>query len=203
MTVDEELTLLEDNLRKLKVEYDVYFAGGVKKPPEDLEWRVRNVIKKHSDGRALNFQQQFRYNTVAQKYAVFSDLWRRKLKIREEGYRRPQDALLAIQGLRSEEEHAAAAALGLAGKGSGRRSRPPQFAFADPRAELDKAQSLYQALAEARRRAGVPPGPGFDSFQEFLAKKTSEIRSQFGCASVEYSIEQENGQIKLKARGKK
>ena len=201
MTPDEELTLLDENIRKLKIEYDVYFAGGAKKPPEDLEWRVRNVIKKFSDGRAFTMQQQFRYNTIAQKYAVFSDLWRRKLKIKEEGYRRPQDALLAIQGLRPEEEHAAAEALGLAEKGSGHRSMP-QFEFADPSAELAKAQVLYDAVAEARRRAGVAPGPDFDSFREFLSKKTTEIRSQFGCASVEYSIELEDGQVRLKARGK-
>lgn len=202
MTVDEELTLLDDNIRKLKVEYDIYFAGGVKKPPEDVEWRVRAVIKKYSEGRNFTFQQQFRYNTLAQKFAVFSDLWRRKLKIKEEGYRRPQDALLAIQGMRSEEEQTAAAALGLEDKGSARRSQLPPFEFADPVAELGHAQVLYQALVEARRHAGASPAPGFDSFREFLSKKTSEIRAQYGCAKVEYSLELEDGQIKLKARGK-
>ena len=40
MTVDEELNLLEDNMRRLKVEYDVFFGGGSKKPPADTEWRV-------------------------------------------------------------------------------------------------------------------------------------------------------------------
>jgi len=202
LTVDEELGLLEDNIRKLKIEYDVYFAGGAKRPPEDVEWRVRSAIKKYSEGRSLTFQQHFRYNTLAQKYAVFSDLWRRKLKIKEEGYRRPQDALLAIQGLRPEEEQAAAAALGLVDKRTAQLSNLPQFEFAEPHAELDKAQVLYQALVEARRRVGVAPGPDFDSFREFLSKKTTEVRTQFGCSSVEYSIELESGQVKLKARGK-
>ena len=202
MTVDEELTLLDDNIRKLKVEYDVYFAGGVKKPPEDVEWRVRATIKKYSEGRKLNMQQMFRYNTLAQKFAVFSDLWRRKLKIKEEGYRRPQDALLAIQGLRPEEEQAAAAALGIVDKGTGQPSNQPQFEFAEPHAELDKAQVLYKAVAEARLRAGAGPGPDFDSFRDFLTKKTTEIRTQFGCSRVEYSIEMESGQVRLKARGK-
>jgi hypothetical protein len=201
VTADEELSLLEDNIRRLKVDYDVYFSGGTKKPPEDVEWRIRNVLKKYSDARSLTMQQQFRYNTLAQKYAVFSDLWRRKLKIKEEGYRRPQDALLAIQGLRPEEEHAAAEALGLVEKGAAQRWKT-QFEFSDPTAELDKAQALYQAVVEARRRTGVPPGPEFDSFHEFLSKKTTEIRSQFSCASVEYSIELEDGQVRLKARGK-
>jgi len=203
LNLDEELGLLDDNLRRLKIEYDIYFAGGAKKPPEDVEWRVRSVIKKYSEGRNLTFQQQFRYNTLANKYAVFSDLWRRKLKIKEEGYRRPQDALLAIQGLRTEEEQAAAAALGLVEEKTVPPSNLPQFEFAEPQAELDKAQVLYQALVEARNRAGVAPGPDFDSFREFLSKKTTEVRTQFGCSSVEYSIELEDGQVRLKVRGKK
>jgi hypothetical protein len=197
VTTDEELTVLEDNIRKLKVEYDVYFSGGAKKPPEDIEWRVRTTIKKYSEGRHLNYQQQFRYNTLAQKYAVFSDLWRRKLKIKEEGYRRPQDALLAIQGLRPAEL-AAASAMG----DKARRSTLPPFEFADPQSQQDQALILYEALVDARRRAGVAPDPGFDSFRDFLSRKTTEIRSQYGCASVQYSIETEGGQVKLKARGK-
>ena len=201
MTADEELILLDDNIRKLKIEYEVYFAGGVRKPPEDLEWRIRNVLKKFSDGRALTIQQQFRYNTLAQKFAVFSDLWRRKLKIKEEGYRRPQDALLSIQGLRPEQEQAAAQALGMV-EGAPAPGAGPQFEFADPLADPAKAQLLYETLIEARRQSGSSPGPSFDSFREFLSKKTTEIRTQFGCSSVEYSVELEEGQVRLKARGK-
>jgi hypothetical protein len=202
VTVDEELVLLEDNIRKLKIEYEVYFAGASKKPPDDLEWRVRAAVKKFSDGRALNFPQQFRFNTLAQKYAVFSDLWRRKLKIKEEGYRRPQDALLAIQGLRPDEAHAAAEALGHSARRA-RRSKAEPFVFSDPPAELEQAKTLYQALMEARRRAGAASGANFDSFHEFLCKKTAQIRAHYGCASVKYSIELEKGHVKLKARGKK
>jgi len=110
--------------------------------------------------------------------------------------------LLAIQGLRPEEEQAAAAALGLVDKRTAQLSNLPQFEFAEPHAELDKAQVLYQALVEARRRVGVAPGPDFDSFREFLSKKTTEVRTQFGCSRVEYSIELESGQVRLKARGK-
>lgn len=200
MTTDEELSVLEDNIRKLKIEYDVYFAGGTKKPPEDIEWRVRTAIKKHSEGRHLTFQQHFRYNTMAQKYAVFSDLWRRKMKIKEEGYRRPQDALLSIQGLREAEELDAASALG--GRFSARRSSLPPFEFADPQTQQDQALVLYEALTDARRRAGVSSVPSFESFREFLSRKTSEIRAQYGCASVQYSVEMEAGQVRLKARAK-
>ena len=49
MTAEEEITLLDDALRRLKVEYDVFFGGGSRKPPLDLDWRVQSLIKKYSD----------------------------------------------------------------------------------------------------------------------------------------------------------
>ena len=98
LTVDEELNVLEESVRRLKIEYDVFFGGGSKKPPSDTEWRVQNLIRKYSDSAKLSFPQRFKYNGIAQRYALFSDLWRQKMKIKEEGYRRPQDAVLGISG---------------------------------------------------------------------------------------------------------
>lgn len=66
MTVDQQIDYLDDSLRRLKVEYDMYFGGGVKKLPMDLEWRVQGLIKKFSDSQKLSFQQRYRYNTLAQ-----------------------------------------------------------------------------------------------------------------------------------------
>src|SRR5262250_1727426 len=103
MTVDEELTLLESQLRRLKIEYEVFFNNPQKKPPSDLEWKVLALLRKFSDGSRMSFSQRFRYTELAQRYAIYSDLWRKKSRIREEGYRRPQDALLSVQGVRPEE----------------------------------------------------------------------------------------------------
>ena len=107
MTTDEELNVLETQLRRLKIEYEVYFSNPTKRPPTDIEWKVLSLLRKFSDGGRMNFSQRYRYNEMAQRYAVYSDLWRKKSRIREEGYRRPQDALLSVQGVRPEEEHQA------------------------------------------------------------------------------------------------
>jgi hypothetical protein len=115
VTIDEELNFLEENVRRLKVEYDVYFGGGARKAPTDLEWRVQGLIKKYSDSQKLTAQQRFKYNTMVQRYGTYSDLWRQKLRIREEGYRRPQDALLGIQGLRPAQTDPSPQQAGLAG----------------------------------------------------------------------------------------
>src|SRR5271166_1101852 len=106
VTTDEELNLLETQLRRLKIEYEVFFSNPTKRPPTDVEWKVLSLLRKFSDGGRMSFSQRFRYNEMAQRYAIYSDLWRKKSRIREEGYRRPQDALLAVQGVRvAEDEH--------------------------------------------------------------------------------------------------
>src|SRR5258708_32237808 len=77
MTVDEEIALLEDSMRKLKIEFDMYFGGGAKRAPFDAQWRVESTIKR-LEGSKMNFTQRFKLNAMTQRYAMFSDMWRRK-----------------------------------------------------------------------------------------------------------------------------
>lgn len=203
MTIDEELNVLEDSLRRLKIEFDIYFGGGSKRPPADLEWRVQSMMKKFGENNKLSFPQRYRYNTMANRYALFSDLWRQKLKIKEEGYRRPQDKVLAIQGMRTEEERAAAAAL----EGGGNVEKPAEpfkVAWSDPDGETTKVKALFDAVIDARTKSGDAnaAGASFDSFKAFVKKKTDQIRKDYGCHSVEYSVELDGGQVRLKAKAK-
>jgi hypothetical protein len=199
VTIDEELNVLEDNIRRLKVEYDMYFGGGSKRPPADTEWRIQSTLKKYSDGSKLSFAQRFRFNTIQQRYAKFAELWRQKLKIKEEGYRRPQDAVLGISGMRREEEHAAAAAL----DGEAAAAEPFRIACSDANSEPDSVKKLFDAMMDARKKAGQPVDPNsFESFKRFVAGKTDQIRKDYGCHAVEYSVELQDGQVKLKAKAK-
>jgi hypothetical protein len=191
-SVDEELNILEESLRRLKIEYDVYFGGGSKKPPVDTEWRVQNLIKKYQEGGRMTYPQRFRYNTITQRYALFADLWRKKLKIKEEGYRRPQDAVLGIQGMRAEEEQEAREAL--AGEAP---DKPFSSSVSDANADHERVKALYDAMVKAKQGGGGVPN--FDQFKSFVAKKTEQIRKEYGCHSVEYSVDAE-GKLKAKAK---
>ena len=200
MTVDEELLLLEESMRRLKIEYDVYFGGGAKKPPADTVWRVESILKKFSDGHRMNFAQRFKYNGLQQKYALFNALWQQKLRIKEEGYRRPQDAVLGIAGMRVEEHEQAAAAL--AGQGE-EEVKTYKTALSDANADHESVQRLFNAMMAAKSKAGeAGANASFDSFKAFVQKKTEQIRKDYGCHAVEYSVEMENGAVKLKAKAK-
>jgi hypothetical protein len=196
MTVDEELTLLESHLRRLKIEYEIYFNSPHKRPPSDLEWKVLALLRKFSDGGGrMSFSQRFRYNEIAQRYAIYSDLWRKKARIREEGYRRPQDALLSVQGVRPEEHQAAHKIYGV-------HAHPDAIVVTDVKAEREKVEQLFIALSDAKKKAGEKVSGSLDSFSSFVQKKTKEIRKQYGCEQVEYSVDIADGKVKLTARAK-
>ena len=198
MTIDEELSLLESHLRRLKIEYEIYFSNPQKKPPSDLEWKVLSLLRKFSDGGGgMKLSHRFRYNEMAQRYAIYSDLWRKKGRIREEGYRRPQDALLSVQGVREEEHEHGHKAYGVS-----RATEPFVVDWADPKSEHDKVEKLFVALSAAKKKAGENVSGSLDSFNSFVQKKTKEIKKQYGCEKVEYSVDIADGKVKLTARAK-
>jgi hypothetical protein len=208
VTIDEELGLLDQQLRRLKIEYDMFFNNPAKRPPTDVEWKVVSLIRKFSDGTRMSFPQRYRYNEMAQRYAVYSDLWRKKMRIREEGYRRPQDALLSVRGLRANErEEARRPVYGLSRidetedtETSGEQAFSVQYSGeADEREQIEY---LYKALTEAKRKSGEKISGDLDSFAAFVGKKTSEIRKERGCDTVVYSVEMQGGRVQLKAKGK-
>jgi hypothetical protein len=204
LTTDEELNVLETQLRRLKIEYEVFFNNPTKRPPTDIEWKVLSLLRKFSDGGRMNFSQRYRYNEMAQRYAVYSDLWRKKSRIREEGYRRPQDALLSVQGVRPEEEHKPAHpvyGLSHAAAASAAQTSQP-FTVHESEAGREQLERLYNTLVAAKKKAGESVSGNLDSFSTFVQKKTEQIRKQYGCHDVEFSVELAEGHVKLKAKAK-
>ena len=216
MTTDEELSVLETQLRRLKIEYEVFFSNPTKRPPTDVEWKVLSLLRKFSDGGRMSFSQRFRYNEMAQRYAIYSDLWRKKSRIREEGYRRPQDALLAVQGVRPDVEahkphhnpvyglsHTAAAAAAAAATAEApAAAQPVTLHSAVDQQERELVERLFNTLVAAKKKAGEKVSGNLDSFSTFVQKKSDEIRKQYGCQDVEFSVELNDGHVKLKAKAK-
>jgi hypothetical protein len=205
VTIDEELNVLDSQLRRLKIEYEIYFNNPTKKPPTDIEWKVLSLLRKFSDSSRLSFSQRFRYNELAQRYAIYSDLWRKKSRIREEGYRRPQDALLSIQGVRPEEhvpEHKTYGVGHAATTAPATEEHPFTVECSDASAEREQVETLYKVLTDAKKKAGEPVSGDMDSFTSFVQKKTAQLRQQYHCARVEYTVEVQGGHVKLKAKAK-
>ena len=218
MTTDEELRLLDEQLRRLKIEYEIFFNNPAKRPPTDVEWKVLSLIRKFSDGSRMSFSQRYKYNEMAQRYAVQSDLWRKKMRIREEGYRRPYEAMLSVQGVRSgveqEAKHRPVYGLkraesiedgetpGIDREVEPEADRPFSVQCSGDAVERDQVELLFKALTEAKEKMGEKVSGNLQSFANFVRKKTNDIRKEHHCDAVVYSVEMQDGHVRLKAKAK-
>ncbi len=178
---DEDLTNLDDWVRRLKVEYDIYFNGHRKKPPEDLRARVEKLIKKLSECGDLTLPQRFRYNTLVARYYVFRDLWRRTVQEREQsGSDQPEGPEPQSRTVSPLEIH---------------------VSISDPATEEEKVHQLYEALLRMRgTHAREKLRLSYPQFAAYLEKQTRNIRERFGCSSVIFTLVLVEDAVKFTAK---
>lgn len=197
-TIDEDLAQLERDIRQLKIEYEQYFGGGKKRPPTDIEWRIDTLLKRYSDrGAEMNYGQRFRYGNLTQMYSKFREMFRKRMKQREEG---------------TVQRHFGAAAREIEAERAQRRAKTEKsasihFPFAvswdDPDHEKKKVEQLFAAFREAKEKAGEDTEPlTMDAFQKFVRQKTDQLKKQQDAHEVEYVVTLEGKHARLKARVK-
>jgi hypothetical protein len=82
--IDQQIARLDDDIRKLKIDFDIYFNGGAKRAPLELRARLDSNIKRIADDRNLTFAQRYQYNMIVSRFNSYRELWRRMLKAKGE-----------------------------------------------------------------------------------------------------------------------
>lgn len=183
-TPDELLTRLEEDIRRLKVEFDVYFNGAAKRPPYDTKMRVETLVKRLGDDRTLTFAQRYRYNSLAARYNAFRDLWRRTMQGREEG----RDPVTAARANIKEQANVA--------------SQSVSYVCLDANKEVEIVKSLYDSLVEAKQSCGESTSDfSFPRFHRLIASKADGLKDRLGCESVRFSVSVEGGHVSFKVKG--
>ncbi len=197
-TIDEDLSQLEKDIRQLKIEYEQYFGGGRKRPPADIEWRIETMLKRHGErGTGMSYAQRFRYGNLSQLYSKFRDIFRKRMKQKEEG---------------TVRRHFGAAAREIEAERARKRTdseKPgkPHFPFCvsckDPAHEKKKVEQLFAAFRDAKQEAGeATENLTIEAFQQFVRQKTDQLKKQKGAQEVENVINLEGKHARLVARVK-
>ena len=182
-TTDEQLTRLEEDIRRLRIEFDIFFNGAAKRPPYDTKGRVETLLKRLGDDRTLTFAQRYRYNSLAARYNAFRDLWRRTMQGREEG----RDAASAA---RASAKHETVASIA-----------PVSVICLDAHKEVGLVKDLYNSLLEAKQKCGESTdGLSFPQFHRLIAAKSDGLKERHGCNQVRFSVAVEDGHVSFKAK---
>ena len=184
VTIEDKLARLEEDIRRLKVEYDIYFSGGSKRAPYDTKLRVESHLKRLGDDRSLSFAQRFHYNTLATRYNAFREVWRRTTKDREEG----RDAFTLHRAARDAQEKEKA-------------FKSSQFACTDVRHDVQTIKDVYDALMDAKRACGeAGQDLSFAKFHRLVVERTEAFKEKVGSDRMVFSVDVEGGHVSFKAK---
>ncbi len=175
--------MLEGELKRLETEYNMYFAGRLRRPPWETRARVEATVKRLDRTPINNYGVRFRFTTLQTRMSRFIDLWDRALRAREEGRPGP-----LMQQRQTEEP-------------------PPDpledrvvkvETFHDPKDEAEKLRALYESFVKARQQAGQER-VAFDKFATLVSSQVRTLRGQ-GSTDVAFRVAMKDGKVALTAR---
>jgi hypothetical protein len=173
------LAQLEQDLKKLEIRYEQYFAGVEKREPikdrEELGARLHQFVNR----RIIQTDLRFKCQNLATRFHSYANHWDRILRLIEEGkYHRGN--------IRSTPPPSAAPATKAAGP--------------DPGSNVD---SIYRELVKAHETCGsAQAAPNREKVAAFLETQKEKIREKFGDRDIEFRVVTENGKPKIKVRSK-
>lgn len=191
---DDELDKLEEDIRKLKNNYDQFFTGLQKVPPMQQRRNVENAIYEIGKQKMRDNTRRFRYNQLLSRYNQYRELWGRKVREREEGpldFRRRQAAM-------SEPMAPAPAARVAPGVTS---AAPDAYVRVAPDSNGEEIQKLYEQIASEQLKAtGQKTAVTFEQLGQMVQKQAEMIRGKYNVTKVAFRVETVDGKVKLKAK---
>jgi len=203
VSVPEDLDLLEKSIRQLQIEWEKFFGGVERKPPNDLRGKVEALIRRHANAEIRSNSERFRYQNLTARYSTFNELWNKRLRALEEG--RPVGLHgRAAATLPPQAPAPPPAVVADASKAAGpSASRGGEIRIQDPVREAAALRGLFERFVEARKQAGETASVKFENFQKLIAQQAQRILKEKGGQAVDFRLETKDGKVSLKAKAVK
>lgn len=195
MTNDEALTIFEESLRKLKIQYDLFFLGVRKLPPSEDRRRLETMVQELGRSRMRENAARFRYNTILGRYNQFKELWTRQMREREEGpmdFRRRAAAMAEVEAPPPSEREPTEPST-VTGRGG------ESYVRVSDGSEAGAARVLFEQITEAQEKLGKS-GLSLQQVEKLVASQMEMMRSRHSVQDVGFRVEIVDGKVKLKAK---
>lgn len=173
--IEQELTRIEANIRLIDQNYEKYFAGIERRPPEKLRDEVSLELRRFSNRYIPQTDLRYRYQMLATRFHSYCANWERLMRQIEEG-----KFVRKLEKLR----------------GGGEAAMAPR-----PEEKTLPAQSEAERIsAEIAAISGRTPDR--QKIATLLAEQRAQLSSRFAGIDIEFIVLCEDGKPKLKARPK-
>jgi hypothetical protein len=199
MATEDDLDQLERLFRQLQIEWEKFFGGVEKKPPNELRARVEAIVKKYAYTEIRNNTERFRYQALASRFNTFNELWNKRMRAIEEGrplglHGRAAIAAAQVPGATS------AATTGAAARAAATPGAGGEFRVRSAEQDESAVRNLYEKFLQARQQAGEKGTVKFDNFQKLISQQASRIMADKGAQAVDFRLETKEGKVSLKAK---
>jgi len=183
---------MEETLRRLSVQYDMFFKGSRPLPPTEDHKRFTRALREMTTGKIRDNTRRFRLNNLMNKYTLLQEIWGRKMREREEG---PLDYRRRRQALESETP---------ATPSDSGPQRPVTRETSDSYLKVSSTRDqeievLHERISAARAAVGAPELT-FETFSSMIGRQLDELRAKYQADAIGFRVDVVDGKVKLKVK---
>ena len=195
MEIEKQLNAIEQKIRELKREYEMYFTGEARLPPEQKRIKVQKVLGRLSATHLTSTRMKFRLEAILSKFNAFQRLWDRIMLQIELGTYKGDQFRARIHA--TDAPPASREKKVVAKKPTSRAIREDE-----ERTQERRLRDLHHTFVETRRVTRENADVSFGSFKQSLDKHRGTLVKKFG-GDFNYEVVIEGGKAKVKGVSKK
>ena len=175
--IERNLKTLEDRIRALKIEWDLFFTGNRRIPPTKELGDLDQFVKTMKNASIQDNGLRFKFQSVYSNFISMSELWNKRLRMQEEGKMRVKPVRQTIM-----------------------TARPAQgVVISNPAGQQGRIKSLFNDFLTQSNPETVKD-LNFQTFATKISQQVEALMRKTGCGEVQLSVRVEDGKVKLKAK---
>ena len=178
MELEQKIQMLERDLREQVKNWERFFAGRLRVPPEIERTRLAQRLRTLAEQTFTRRADQFRVEQIQHRFMSYSQNWERMLREREEGRNAPAET------------------------GPGLRTRPvvePANGPTVTSVDTSESGSIYDRYVAAKEGLGLGVRIDRSEFESQLERQRTQLENKLG-RKVQFEVRVEDGKVKLAAR---
>jgi len=178
MDLEQKIRMLERDLREQVKNWERFFSGGLRVPPEVERARFAQRLRTLAEQTFHRRADQFRVEQLQHRFMSYSQNWERMLRDREEGRLARGEPSLGSRTQPHIEE-----------------TNGPTVTSVDP----SERGSLYDRYVAAKRTLGLGVQMERSEFDQQLERQRVQLEKKHG-RQFQFEVRVEDGKVKLAAR---
>jgi len=176
-TIERNLKILEERIRALRIEWDLFFTGNRRVPPTKELAELDQMVKTMKNTSIQDNGVRFKFLSVQSNFIAMSELWNKRLRLQEEGKLRAKPVRQTLL------------------------SAPPAqgVVISNPAGQQNRIKSLFKDFLSLSNPEAVKD-LNFQTFAVKISQQVEVLMRKTGCGEVQLSVRMEDGKVKLKAK---